>query len=545
MSRRPTASIVASPALVGAVTVLVTIAAVFLAYNANAGLPFVPTYDVSAEIPSGANLVEGNEVRAGGFRVGVVEEIRPRVVTAGGRRRSVAVIDMKLDKVVDPLPLDTQVIVRARSALGLKYVEISPGHSDRGYEAGATVPLENADDRVEFDDVFSTFDAETRDNSRAALQGFGDVLAGRGSDLNQAIAELRPFMVHLQPVMRALSDPDTELDEFFKQIGRASAQVAPVARVQAQLFTDMADTLAAFTACPECLRATIEESAPTMETAIESFRVQRPFLREFTVLSRKLRPAARELRRSLPAINDALRAGQPVLPRTVGFNDDQRRIFAALDELADKPSTLLALQDLKSTLAVTAPLLEFIAPYQTVCSYWNYWWHGLSEHISATVPGGTYQRQLLNSTTDGQAQDNRLNAYESDRPADAPANRDPINDTDTAGDFLQVLHSQLYDPAIDAQGNADCQRGQNGYLEGPLRSDVRAAYDPQRDTVDSGTPTTEWYRTRAGGSHVVLGGDTPGLAGGTYVARRLGIETLQGAQRLIEVQRRDRERFTR
>ena len=42
---RATASLVASPVLVGAVTVLISIIAVLIAYNANPGLPFVPTYD--------------------------------------------------------------------------------------------------------------------------------------------------------------------------------------------------------------------------------------------------------------------------------------------------------------------------------------------------------------------------------------------------------------------------------------------------------------------------------------------------------------------
>ncbi len=40
--RRGQAALTASPVLVGAVTVLVTIVAVFLSYNANSGLPFVP-----------------------------------------------------------------------------------------------------------------------------------------------------------------------------------------------------------------------------------------------------------------------------------------------------------------------------------------------------------------------------------------------------------------------------------------------------------------------------------------------------------------------
>src|SRR5213594_3187298 len=123
MTRRAGASVVASPVLVGAVTVLVTIVAVFLAYNANQGLPFVPTYELKAEIPGGENLVKGNEVRVGGFRVGLVSKIDPKVVTERGRSRAVALIELKLDKSVEPLAKDTRVLVRPRSALGLKYVE--------------------------------------------------------------------------------------------------------------------------------------------------------------------------------------------------------------------------------------------------------------------------------------------------------------------------------------------------------------------------------------------------------------------------------------
>src|SRR5215218_3853656 len=143
MSRRPAASIVASPVLIGAVTLLVTIVAVFLAYNANTGLPFVPTYDVKAQLPSGAKLVKGNEVRTGGFRVGVVDDIRPKMVKVQGKSRAVALVSMKLDKTVEPLPTDSKLRTRPRSALGLKYIELTPGKSRRTYDAGDTVPLKN------------------------------------------------------------------------------------------------------------------------------------------------------------------------------------------------------------------------------------------------------------------------------------------------------------------------------------------------------------------------------------------------------------------
>ena len=132
--RRGTASVAASPVLIGAATVLVALVAVFIAYNANAGLPFVPTYDLNAELPSGGKLVKGNEVRVGGFRVGVVKDIKPKVTTVNGERRSVAVAELSLDKKIEPLARDTKFRVRPRSALGLKYIELQPG-TEQGHLA--------------------------------------------------------------------------------------------------------------------------------------------------------------------------------------------------------------------------------------------------------------------------------------------------------------------------------------------------------------------------------------------------------------------------
>ena len=53
------------------------VVAVFLAYNANNGLPSCPTHSLYIQVANGAELVKGNEVREGGFRVGVVEDMVP------------------------------------------------------------------------------------------------------------------------------------------------------------------------------------------------------------------------------------------------------------------------------------------------------------------------------------------------------------------------------------------------------------------------------------------------------------------------------------
>jgi virulence factor Mce-like protein len=519
--RRGAASLVASPVLVGAVTVLVTVIAVFIAYNANAGLPFVPTYDVRAELPGGAKLVEGNEVRVGGFRVGVVDDIRPKVIEQGGESKSIALVSMKLDKVVEPLARDTQIVVRPRSALGLKYVQVTPGSAEKTFDPGDTIPLRNASEQLELEDLLSTFDEETRTGARTATEGFGNAFAGRGQSLNVAIRALNPLFTRLRPVMRNLSDPETELDQFFLQIGRAARQVAPVADVQARLFTNMAETFEAFSRHPRELQLLIEKSPPTLDVAIRSFRVQRPFLADFADLSRRLRPAAQELPRSLPAVNDALQVGTPVLPRTAILNEGTgvpggglKGVFKELDDLASNPRTMLALQDLETTFDVTAPALAFIGPYQVVCNYFNYFWNPLGEHISQPVAGGTGQRVLLKgSPSNGE---DELDTQESDRKLDVPSDEDPKAEPRPGqSEPRAAFHGQARPPAVDADGNADCQIGQSGYLEGPLV--------PEDGTGSLGRYPPSTDPKKGGGSHVVTDPDTPGNAGGTFKSRELGI----------------------
>jgi hypothetical protein len=96
-----------------------------------------------------------------------------------------------------------------------------------------------------------------------------------------------------------------------------------------------------------------------------------------------------------------------------------------------------------------------------------------------------------------------------------PPGKDPRGAKDALGNALGRLYSAPYQPAIDAQGNADCQNGQNGWIKGPLAPGTR--YGP--GTLADGTPT--------GGNFPVLEPNFPILSGGTYKARELGIGNLR------------------
>src|SRR4051794_9611287 len=307
------AGIAGNPVLIGAATVLVVLVAVFLAYNANQGLPFVPTYSLKAEVPSAANLVRGNEVRIGGSLVGTVDDIKAVRHKDGS---STALLSLKLEKAAAPLAKDSTLLIRSKSALGLKYLEITRGHSNQSYNDGDTIPLNAATPKpVEFDEFVNMFDDKTREAMRRNLTGFGDAFAGRGMSINAAISAFRPLLRDVIPVAKNLSNPDTHLRRFISTLGATAAEVAPVAQQQADLFVNLDRT---FAALREVARPYIQDSitngVPALDEAIRSLPVQRPFLANSEGLFRELRPGVRALSTAAPVLADALDAGTKNLP---------------------------------------------------------------------------------------------------------------------------------------------------------------------------------------------------------------------------------------
>jgi virulence factor Mce-like protein len=488
--------------MVGAITTLIIIVAVFLAYNANNGLPFVPTYSVSAEICDAARLGPNNEVRIGGNRVGVVESIDTVAAPPnsgcqaadGSSSSTVAKLNLKLDKSADPIPADSTIRVRYRSAFGLKYLEISRGTSATGLPAAGTLPLSQSQQQVEFDDVYNTFDTATRENSRRVLQGFGDAFAARGASLNEAISALNPLFSNLKPVSEALADPTTQLVRFFPELGDAARIVAPVAIDNAEQFTNGAIAFGAISSDPQALRDTISNGPPTLEAGISSLPVQRPFLADLAAFSRLLRPGVAELRRALPDLNQAVLIGSRVLPRSVQMNHDLQDVMTRLNELVADPSTLTSLTRLGDTFNLVQDAGQKIVPAQTVCGYFNYWVTFLTSHFELPTPFGFAERVLppgiagtlappnqwprdpMDNYSGGQG-DGRLSSNplvpSSDQGVFSPLNSNP-----TAHDGIPILHGNPYGPSV-TDGQPNCQAGQTGY---PLGEALIPGQDPNNPT---------------------------------------------------------------
>jgi virulence factor Mce-like protein len=388
------AALTASPVLVGAVTILVTIVAVFLSYNANSGLPFVPTYDLKANLPNAAQLVKGFEVRIGGARVGVISNIDPRQRPDGS---TYAQVTMKLDKDIEPLPAGSKLRVRPRSALGLKYIELTPGRAGgRSLAAGSVIGVERVQTAVELDEVLGMFDAPARIGSRNSLDGYGAGLAARGQDINTAIEALVPLLRDLEPVARNLSDGETQLGRFFSELADAAEEAAPVAEQQASLFVNLDTSFTALASIARpYLQETISEGPPSEEVAIRDFPLQRPFIRNNAAFFRELRPGVATLPGSAPILADAFEAGTDVLPRTEQMNEDLADVFEALAEFSEDPIVRQGVDQLTRLSSSLRPTLRFITPAQTVCNYGTLWFRNAASLLSDGDPNGTWQRFMV------------------------------------------------------------------------------------------------------------------------------------------------------
>jgi phospholipid/cholesterol/gamma-HCH transport system substrate-binding protein len=549
----PVQAIASSPTMVGAITTLIVVVAVFLAYNANSGLPFVPVYRVSVMVPNAARVTHDNEIRIGGTRVGVIESVEPVRTTHSGELISntseaeahpgtccvAAMMNLKIDKAESPIPEDSIFRVRYKSTFGLKYLEIVRGTGPSAPEGfvfnglddtgecplptdlatfSKTQPKTSKDGcfqpQTEFDAIANTFNHKTRNAARAGLIGFGNAFAARGASVNEAIDRLGPLFRNANPVAKTLAAPSTKLERFITSLARTAHIVAPVAAQQSDFFTQAAIAFDAID--PQALRATIIEARPLLEEGPAELARQRPFLADVAELARRLRPGVGQLRLALPDLNSAVVTGAPVLARSVGTSHDLRTVFSQLLRTIQQPATKISLQRLRETFDQAKPLAAWVVPAQTVCNYWNYDFTELANALSdRDRVGFTFRQSQVNfpigTTNVSVAPGTEVSVpgpVEAGLPSYAGIQANGIDGmaSPTPGKFdpftAPILQAHAYAPT--GQRHADCQPGQTGYYFGDLRIPGQPPSSPAQvipDIPGSRGPTTRF--TKQNGTRIL------------------------------------------
>jgi virulence factor Mce-like protein len=390
MDRRRRSSLAGNPLLIGAVTTLIVVVAVFLSYNANNGLPFVPTYNIKVALPEASGLSPSSQVRIAGTRVGVVSSLAPREDMRTGRFTAVA--SLKLEKKVEPLPADTRAIVLSVSSIGLKYLELEKGTSSAHLKSGQTIPVSQTREPVNIDEFFNMFDKPTREAIKRNTNNFGDGLAGRGIGLNNTIATLRPVVQRAVPVLRNLANPKTGFRELWIALDRAASQSAPVAETQASFWTEQDTFFREWAKVAPSLEAATRGGPASLEQATRSFPKEAAFTEKATEFMRLLRPSAADLITVAPHLGHAIKEGAVNFRAATALNTKLAESSQALAEFAQNPIPSLGLEDLAQTLLLGTPLFAGIAPEQAYCNYLTLAFRNVASLESENIGIGTLAR---------------------------------------------------------------------------------------------------------------------------------------------------------
>ncbi|HEY4825335.1 MAG TPA: MlaD family protein [Solirubrobacteraceae bacterium] len=393
MTPRRRQSGLANPVLIGAVTVLAVIVAVFLAYNANNGLPFVPSYNLHVQVPDANELTHGSEVHMGGALVGFIDNVEPARSASG---QPIAVLDLKLNKSIGRLPVDSTFTIGLKGSIGEKYLAIGLGRSTRTFASGATVPMDQTSATVDLDQVLDMFSPPTRTGVTASTIGFSDGLAGRGIGVNDAIGAFVPLLGDLGPVARNLASPHTDLAGFLRGLERFTGALAPVAGTQASLFVALDGTFRALASVSTpSLQEFISDTPPTFDAVIADSPTTRPFLTDSAALFSELRPGIATLPTSAPVLADAFAAGVRNLPGTSALDQRLVSLSQHLESYGQAPAVQQGLDRLTLTALSLRSPLSFLTPVQSSCNYVTLFLRNAASLLSESTSSGTSLRFSL------------------------------------------------------------------------------------------------------------------------------------------------------
>ncbi|MEV4421994.1 MlaD family protein [Patulibacter sp. NPDC049589] len=389
MNRRRS-SLAGSPVLIGAATALIALVAVVLSYNANKGLPFISTYDISAEVQDAKKLTTSVDVRIGGKRVGQVSEIKAMKSKDG--KRYFSRLSLKLDKTVAELPVDTKLRIRPKSIIGAKFVELYPGTSTKTIAAGGTIPEADTSASVDLDEVTGLFDQNLRRSYRGVIKEAANGFAGRGASLNEGLDAIPPTLSSGTTFLRTLSDPSTQLSRFVLGLDATTQALLPASDNLSGLFVAAETTLKAIGSEGQALGETIQLT-PSVEHATQSAsRVAAPVLRDAAALAKELRPGVRQLPRTVAALHQVAVRGIPVLKRAPVLGTQLQATLRSVDGTLQRKSFGDSLTLLTPTAENLLPALQLLTPQQTTCNYVGLFARNASSAGSAGDENGNWLR---------------------------------------------------------------------------------------------------------------------------------------------------------
>lgn len=168
-------------------------------------------YQIKIPFDEATTLAEQSDVRISGVNVGKVQSI----ALAPNRKQALATVD--IDNKYAPLPESTRALLRTKTLLGETYIELTPGSRDGPQMTdGGTLPEANLTQSVQLDEIFRTFNPQTRAAFQAWMQEAAVAINGQGQALSLGIGELEPTFTEFDKLFRTLDTQRLAVAQLFR-----------------------------------------------------------------------------------------------------------------------------------------------------------------------------------------------------------------------------------------------------------------------------------------------------------------------------------------
>jgi phospholipid/cholesterol/gamma-HCH transport system substrate-binding protein len=275
------------------------------------------SFEIKAEFGSAQAVTpgQGQTVNIAGVKVGEVTGVE----VEDGR----AVVTMQVRSEFAPLiHADASLIPRPRTGLQDMTIEVDVGTQNaESIAEGTTVPISQTETQVQSDEILATLDADTRAYLKLLLNGGGEGLGGRGTELSAGLRRLEPFARDVARINSALAKRRENLRRVIHNFRLLSEALARNDQQLAQFVDSSNAVLGSFANQEAAIRAALRELPGTLRATLGALRSSDRFALELTPALRALRPAVR-------AFDPAQEEIQPFFERTTGPIRTQIRPFA-------------------------------------------------------------------------------------------------------------------------------------------------------------------------------------------------------------------------
>lgn len=302
----------------------------FLWLQFGGAVPFkAQGYRITATFPEATSLSVEADIRIAGVGIGRVKKVVP-----GSDGRAIATL--QIDKRFAPLPKNTKAILRQKTLLGETYVSLTPPKDTSAgvIPEGGRIPNSDIGTTTELDEVFATFNPETRKAFQAWMQDGGRGLDGQGPKAAQALVQLQGFVSELAEISKTLNeqtpylrtglrDSRVVLQSATQQRGALQRAVSESERVFRQTGENEAALTALIDRLPGFLKATkagtkaIEDFSEDTGPAVTRLQPTAKALAPATKALSDVSPELRQLLEGVERVNENAKDGLPATAKTL------------------------------------------------------------------------------------------------------------------------------------------------------------------------------------------------------------------------------------